>query len=60
MSGHPGLTLASLNSHGGRRADGTPFDLAAACRSLAAAVTVLQECWHGDRANLQRELARLG
>jgi hypothetical protein len=48
MSQRPEVTLASLNSHVGRRADGAPFDLAAACRSLAAAVTLLQECWHGD------------
>lgn len=49
MSQHLEVTLASLNSHGGRGADGIPFDLAAACRSLAAALTLLQECWHGDR-----------
>ncbi|HEY7433446.1 MAG TPA: endonuclease/exonuclease/phosphatase family protein [Streptosporangiaceae bacterium] len=40
------VVLASLNSHGGRSADGVPFDLAAACRSFAADVITLQECWH--------------
>lgn len=32
MSQHLEVTLASLNSHGGRGADGVLFDLAAACR----------------------------
>jgi endonuclease/exonuclease/phosphatase family metal-dependent hydrolase len=39
------MILASLNLHGGRRADGTPFDVAAACRRLQADVIVLQEAW---------------
>jgi endonuclease/exonuclease/phosphatase family metal-dependent hydrolase len=40
------VVLASLNSHGGRGADGVPYNLAAACRSFAAHVLTLQECWH--------------
>jgi endonuclease/exonuclease/phosphatase family metal-dependent hydrolase len=39
------MILASMNLHGGRRADGTPFDVAAACRQLRADVIVLQEAW---------------
>jgi endonuclease/exonuclease/phosphatase family metal-dependent hydrolase len=39
------MILASMNLHGGRRADGTPFDVAAACRQLQADVIVLQETW---------------
>jgi endonuclease/exonuclease/phosphatase family metal-dependent hydrolase len=39
------MILASMNLHGGRRADGTPFDVAAACRRLQADVIVLQEAW---------------
>jgi endonuclease/exonuclease/phosphatase family metal-dependent hydrolase len=37
--------LASLNTHGGRGADGRPYDLGAACRQLNADVIVLQEVW---------------
>lgn len=37
--------LASLNTHGGRRADGRPYNLEAACRQLKADVIVLQEVW---------------
>jgi endonuclease/exonuclease/phosphatase family metal-dependent hydrolase len=42
--------LASLNTHGGRGADGRPYDLEAACRQLKADVIVLQEVWrpHGE------------
>ncbi len=39
------MILASMNLHGGRRADGTPFDVVAACRQLQADVIVLQEAW---------------
>lgn len=41
--------LASLNAHGGRGADGRPYDLEAACRQVKADVIVLQEVWrpHG-------------
>jgi len=39
------VILASLNLHGGRRADGTPFDVVTACRGLKADVIVLQEAW---------------
>lgn len=38
--------LASLNTHGGRGADGRPYDLEAACRHLKADIIVLQEVWH--------------
>ena len=37
--------LASMNLHGGRGADGTPFDVAAACCQLKADMIVLQEAW---------------
>jgi endonuclease/exonuclease/phosphatase family metal-dependent hydrolase len=40
------LILASLNTHGGRGADGRAYDLEAACRQLKADVIVLQEMWH--------------
>ena len=41
--------LASLNTHGGRGADGRPYDLEAACRQFKADIIVLQEVWcpHG-------------
>jgi len=39
------MIVASLNLHGGRRADGTPFDVVAACRQLRADMIVLQEAW---------------
>ena len=39
------MILASLNLHGGRRADGTPFDVVTACRQLKADMIVLQEAW---------------
>ena len=37
--------LASLNTHGGRGADGRPYDLEAACRQSKADIVVLQEVW---------------
>jgi endonuclease/exonuclease/phosphatase family metal-dependent hydrolase len=40
------LIIASLNTHGGRGADGRPYDLEAACRGLKADVIALQEVWH--------------
>jgi endonuclease/exonuclease/phosphatase family metal-dependent hydrolase len=46
MSGDQELILASLNTHGGRGADGVAYDLEAACRQLKADVIVLQEVWH--------------
>ena len=53
------MILASMNLHGGRRADGTPFDVAAACRQLHADVIVLQEAWRpAGRADLMAETAR--
>jgi len=39
------MILASMNLHGGRGADGTPFDVVTACRELKADVIVLQEAW---------------
>jgi endonuclease/exonuclease/phosphatase family metal-dependent hydrolase len=39
------VVLASLNTHGGRGADGQRYDLAAACRQLNADVIALQEVW---------------
>ena len=49
MSSDQEVILASLNTHGGRGADGRPYDLEAACRQLKADVLVLQEVWrpHG-------------
>ena len=46
MSSDQALILGSLNTHGGRTADGSPYDLGAACRQLKADVIVLQEAWH--------------
>ena len=37
--------LASLNTHGGRGADGRPYDLQAACRQFKADIIALQEVW---------------
>ncbi len=42
------IVLASLNVHGGRGTDGTPFDIGHACRQLSADLIVLQEAWHRD------------
>jgi endonuclease/exonuclease/phosphatase family metal-dependent hydrolase len=39
------MILASMNLHGGRGADGTPFDVVAACGQLKADMIVLQEAW---------------
>jgi endonuclease/exonuclease/phosphatase family metal-dependent hydrolase len=39
------MILASMNLHGGRGADGAPFDVVAACRQLKADTIVLQEAW---------------
>jgi endonuclease/exonuclease/phosphatase family metal-dependent hydrolase len=41
----PELVVASLNLHGGRSRDGTPFDVGAACRRLLADLLVVQEAW---------------
>jgi endonuclease/exonuclease/phosphatase family metal-dependent hydrolase len=43
-----GIILASLNLHGGRRADRSPFDVEAACTGLKADVVALQEVWRPD------------
>jgi len=45
MSSDQEVILASLNTHGGRGADGRPYDLEAACRQLKADIIVLQEVW---------------
>jgi endonuclease/exonuclease/phosphatase family metal-dependent hydrolase len=37
--------LVSLNTHGGRGADGEPYDLEAACGQFKADIIVLQEVW---------------
>jgi len=39
------VILASLNTHGGRGADGRPYDLQAACRQFKADIIALQEVW---------------
>jgi endonuclease/exonuclease/phosphatase family metal-dependent hydrolase len=39
------MILASMNLHGGCGADGTPFDVVAACRQLKADMIALQETW---------------
>ena len=45
MNGDLEVVLGSLNTHGGRGADGRPYDLEAACRQLKADIIVLQEVW---------------
>jgi endonuclease/exonuclease/phosphatase family metal-dependent hydrolase len=49
MSSDQEVIFASLNTHGGRGADGRPYDLEAACRQLKADIIGLQEVWrpHG-------------
>jgi endonuclease/exonuclease/phosphatase family metal-dependent hydrolase len=56
------VILASMNSHGGRSANGVPFDLVRACRELGADVLALQECWvpDGEPDPLARSAAELG
>jgi endonuclease/exonuclease/phosphatase family metal-dependent hydrolase len=62
MSSDSELILASLNTHGGRGADGRPYDLAAACRQLKADVIALQEVWrpHGEPDPVAEIAAELG
>jgi endonuclease/exonuclease/phosphatase family metal-dependent hydrolase len=43
--GRPYMIIASLNLHGGRGADGTPFDVVTACGQLKADMILLQETW---------------
>jgi endonuclease/exonuclease/phosphatase family metal-dependent hydrolase len=54
--------LASLNTHGGRGADGLPYDLEAACRQFKADIIVLQEVWrpHGGPDPVADIAAALG
>src|SRR6266853_151809 len=56
------VILASLNTHGGRGADGRPYDLEAACRQLKADIIVLQEVWrpHGGPDPVADIAAALG
>jgi endonuclease/exonuclease/phosphatase family metal-dependent hydrolase len=50
--------LASLNTHGGRGADGRRYDLEAACRQFKADIIVLQEVWRPhDEPNPVDEIA---
>ena len=54
------MILASLNLHGGRQADGTPFDVVTACRQLKADMIVLQEVWWpAGRPDPMAEAARV-
>lgn len=48
MNVDSGLTLASLNLHGGRRPGGSPFRVENACTDLKADVIALQEVWRPD------------
>ena len=50
--------LASLNTHGGRSADGRRYDLEAGCRQFNADIIVLQEVWRPhDEPNPIDEIA---
>jgi endonuclease/exonuclease/phosphatase family metal-dependent hydrolase len=62
MSSDSELILASLNTHGGRGADGRPYDLADACRQLKADVIALQEVFrpHGEPDPVAEIAAELG
>jgi endonuclease/exonuclease/phosphatase family metal-dependent hydrolase len=62
MSGAGELIVGSLNSHGGRGADGRPYDLETACRGLKADVIALQEVWHphGEPGRIDEIAAALG
>jgi endonuclease/exonuclease/phosphatase family metal-dependent hydrolase len=62
MSSDREIVLASLNTHGGRDAEGRPYDLAAACRQLKADVIALQEVWrpHGEPDPVGGIAAELG
>ncbi|HEY5987700.1 MAG TPA: endonuclease/exonuclease/phosphatase family protein [Streptosporangiaceae bacterium] len=59
MTNDQEVVLASLNTHGGRGADGAPFDLAAACRQFEAEIIALQEAWHAEgKADPVAEIAQ--
>ena len=62
MSSDLEVILASLNTHGGRDADGRPYDLEAACRQFKADIIVLQEVWrpHGGPDPVADIAAALG
>ena len=57
-----GITLASLNLHGGLTSRGAPFDVAEACRRLKADVITLQEVWqpHGHPDSVTQVAGELG
>jgi endonuclease/exonuclease/phosphatase family metal-dependent hydrolase len=48
VSTHEGVVAASLNLHGGRRQDGSPFSAEDACTHLKADVIALQEVWRPE------------
>ncbi len=59
MTSDQEVVLASLNAHGGRGADGMPFDLAAAFRLFEADIIAVQEAWHAEgEADPVAEIAR--
>lgn len=59
MTSDQDVVLASLNVHGGRGADGMPFDLPAAFRLLEADIIAVQEAWHAEgQADPFAEIAR--
>ena len=62
MSSDQEVILASLNTHGGRDADGQVYDLAAACRQLKADIIALQEVWrpHGEPDPVDEIASALG
>jgi endonuclease/exonuclease/phosphatase family metal-dependent hydrolase len=45
VDGGAGLTVASLNMHGGLSTLGEPFDVEAAVAGLDADIVALQEIW---------------
>ncbi len=49
MSEADGITLASLNMHGGVDRHGTPYDVGAACHHLKGDIITLQEAWRPAR-----------
>jgi len=62
MSRDQEIILASLNTHGGRGADGQAYDLAAACIQVKADIIALQEVWHprGEPDPVEEIAAALG
>jgi endonuclease/exonuclease/phosphatase family metal-dependent hydrolase len=62
MTPDAGLSIASLNLHGGVTSRGGPFDVAGACHRLKADVIVLQEVWRpaGHPDSVTEVAAELG